>query len=100
MNKKTKIITICGSLKFKNKMMEMAIKLELEGNVVLTPIYPITDDNVYNKKEIIMLGKMHKEKINLSDAIFVVNVDGYVGESTKSEIEYAKEHNKEIIYLE
>lgn len=81
-------------------MMEMAIKLELEGNVVLTPIYPITDDNVYNKKEIIMLGKMHKEKINLSDAIFVVNVDGYIGESTKSEIEYAKEHNKEIIYLE
>lgn len=100
MNKKTKIITICGSLKFKNKMMEIAIKLELEGNVVLTPIYPITDDNVYNKKEIIMLGKMHKEKINLSDAIFVVNVDGYIGESTKSEIEYAKEHNKEIIYLE
>lgn len=100
MNKKTKIITICGSLKFKNKMMEMAIKLELEGNIVLTPIYPITDDNVYNKKEIIMLGKMHKEKINLSDAIFVVNVDGYIGESTKSEIEYAKEHNKEIIYLE
>lgn len=100
MNKKTKIITICGSLKFKNKMMEMAIKLELEGNVVLTPIYPITDDNVYNKKEIIMLGKMHKEKINLSDAIFVVNVDGYIGETTKSEIEYAKEHNKEIIYLE
>lgn len=100
MNKKTKIITICGSLKFKNKMMEMAIKLELEGNVVLTPIYPITDDNVYNKKEIIMLEKMHKEKINLSDAIFVVNVDGYIGESTKSEIEYAKEHNKEIIYLE
>lgn len=100
MNKKTKIITICGSLKFKNKMMEMAIKLELEGNVVLTPIYPITDDNVYNKKEIIMLGKMHKEKINLSDAIFVVNVDGYIGESTKSEIEYVKEHNKEIIYLE
>ncbi len=100
MNKKTKIITICGSLKFKNKMMEMAIKLELEGNIVLTPIYPITDDNVYNKKEIIMLEKMHKEKINLSDAIFVVNVDGYIGESTKSEIEYAKEHNKEIIYLE
>lgn len=100
MNKKAKIITICGSLKFKNKMMEMAIKLELEGNIVLTPIYPITDDNVYNKKEIIMLEKMHKEKINLSDAIFVVNVDGYIGESTKSEIEYAKEHNKEIIYLE
>ena len=47
-----------------------------------------------------MLEKMHKEKINLSDAIFVVNVDGYIGESTKSEIEYAKEHNKEIIYLE
>ena len=47
-----------------------------------------------------MLGKMHKEKIKISDAIFVVNVNGYIGESTKSEIEYAKSQNKEILYLE
>ena len=45
-----------------------------------------------------MIDKMHKEKIKLSDAIVVVNVDGYIGSSTKSEIEYAKSLNKEIIY--
>ena len=98
---KIKIITICGSLKFKDQMMREAIRLELAGNVVLTPIYPITDDkDVYTQDEVIILGAMHKEKIKLSDAIFVVNVNGYIGSSTKSEIEYAKELNKEVIYLE
>lgn len=43
---------------------------------------------------------MHRTKIDLSDAIFVVNIGGYIGESVKSEIEYAKEKGKEIIYLE
>ena len=46
------------------------------------------------------LDDLHKEKILISDAIYVVNKDGYIGESTKSEIEFAKEHNKEIMYLE
>lgn len=45
-----------------------------------------------------MLGKMHKEKIKLSEAILVVNVDNYIGESTQSEIEFAKSLNKEILY--
>ena len=45
-----------------------------------------------------MIDKMHKEKIRLADAILVVNVDGYIGSSTKSEIELAKSLNKEILY--
>ena len=47
-----------------------------------------------------MLSNVHKEKINLSDAIFVVNVNKYIGKSTKSEIEYAQSLNKEIMYYE
>ncbi len=47
-----------------------------------------------------LLGELHRIKIDLSDSIFVVNVDGYIGESVKKEIEYAKERGKEIIYLE
>lgn len=47
-----------------------------------------------------MLDDMHKRKIDMADGIFVVNVGGYIGESTRSEIEYAKEHNKKVIYLE
>ena len=47
-----------------------------------------------------MLDGMHRQKIDMSDAIFVINVNGYIGESTKNEIEYAKSKNKEILYLE
>ncbi len=96
-----KIITICGSLKFKDEMMKVAMQMELNENIVLIPIFPMSDDKiVLTEEESTILGKMHKEKIKLSDAIFVVNVNGYIGNSTKSEIEYAKTLNKEIMYLE
>ena len=94
-----KIITVCGSFKFKEEILKISCKMELEGNVVLTPIFPANDDkSIFSEEELIMLGNMHKEKIRLSDAILVVNIDGYIGNSTKSEIEFAKSLNKEIIY--
>ena len=46
------------------------------------------------------MGELHFQKIEMSDAIFVVNVDGYIGESTRKEIEYAKSLDKEVMYLE
>ena len=95
-----KIITICGSMKFVNEMMNSAMKMELNGNCMLMPIYSPTktskDD--FTKEEASILDKMHKERIKLSDAILVVNVNGYIGSSTKNEIEFAKSLNKEIIY--
>ncbi|MBR0426601.1 MAG: hypothetical protein IJK18_00120 [Clostridia bacterium] len=95
----TKIITICGSLRFMNEIMDIAEKMELKGNCMISPIYPTNSDkDAYTDEEAKMLDKMHKEKIKISDAILVVNVNGYIGESTKSEIEYAKSLNKEIIY--
>lgn len=96
-----KIITICGSLKFKNEILAISEKLELAGNVVIAPIYPTNEDkDAYTEEEVEILDKMHKEKIKISDAIYVVNVDGYIGSSTKSEIEFAQKLGKEIIYLE
>lgn len=101
MKEKAKIITICGSLRFKEEMLKIAMQKELEGNVMLTPIFSESKDkDAYTEEEAAMLGKMHKEKIKLSDAILVVNINSYIGCSTKSEIEYAKAENKEIIYLE
>lgn len=95
-----KIITVCGSLRFYKEMMKITEKMELQGNCMLVPIYnparPNKDD--FTKEEALMLDKMHKEKIKLADAILVVNVDGYIGNSTKSEIEFAKSLNKEILY--
>lgn len=94
-----KIITVCGSYKFKKEMVEITEKMTLKGNCVLTPNeLTHTDKDAYTKDEILMIDKMHKEKIKISDAILVVNVNGYIGNSTKSEIEYAKSLNKEIIY--
>lgn len=95
-----KIITVCGSLKFYKEMMEITEKMELEGNCMLVPIYnpskPSKDD--FTEKEALILDQMHKERIKLSDAILVVNVNNYIGNSTKKEIEFAKSLNKEIIY--
>lgn len=96
---KIKIITICGSLRFKNEIMEIAEKMELKGNCIISPIYPTNPNkDAYTDEEAEMLDNMHKEKIKISDAILVVNVNGYIGESTRSEIEYAKSLNKEVIY--
>lgn len=94
-----KTITVCGSCKFKKEITESAEKLALKGYCVLTPIeLTKTGENAYTEAELSLLGEMHKEKIRLSDGIFVVNVGGYIGESTKSEIEYAKHLKKEITY--
>ena len=95
-----KIITICGSLKFIEEMKLYTEKLVLEGNCVLSVIYPIKNKECYTSEEIMILRKEHFKKIDLSDAIFVINKNGYIGESVKKEIEYAKNKKKEIIYLE
>lgn len=94
-----KVITVCGSMKFQNEMMEIAEKMKLQGNCMLCPVFPTkTDKEDYTAEQIETFGKMHKEKIKLSDAILVVNVDHYIGSSTKSEIEFAKSLHKEVIY--
>lgn len=95
-----KIITVCGSIRFYKEMMEITEKMELQGNCMLVPIYNPTRPNKddFTKEEALMLDKMHKERIKLSNAILVVNVNDYIGSSTKSEIEFAKSLNKEILY--
>ncbi len=95
-----KIITICGSMKFIREMMEISERVELQGNVVLMPIYNPSRPNKesFTSEEVLILDKMHRERIKLSDAILVINVNGYIGSSTKNEIEYAKSLNKEVIY--
>lgn len=81
-------------------MMEITEIMELQGNCMLVPIYNPNRPNkdTFTEEEALMLDKMHKEKIKLADAILVVNVDGYIGNSTRNEINYARSLNKEIIY--
>ena len=93
-----KIITICGSMKFQKEIMEIAEKLALEGNCVLTPIYPAIENIELTDEQIEILKEGHRKRIALSDAIYVVNVNGYVGDNTQSEIDLAKKLGKEIMY--
>ena len=94
-----KIITVCGSYKFKKEMIEITEEMTLKGNCMLTPNeLAKSNKEDYTPEEVLMIDKMHKEKIKLSDAILVVNVNNYIGSSTKSEIEFAKSLDKEVIY--
>lgn len=94
-----KIITICGSFKYKKEMVEITEKLTLQGNCVLMPNeLSRPSKELYTKEEAEIIDKMHKEKIKLSDAIVVVNVNSYIGKSTTSEIEFAQSLGKEILY--
>ncbi|MBQ8641626.1 MAG: hypothetical protein IJ480_05355 [Clostridia bacterium] len=97
---KRKIVTICGSMKFLDKMQETAEKLELEQGYAVIGIIPHVLDRALTKQEKARLGELHRIKIDLSDAVYVVNVGGYMGESVKKEIQYAREKGKEVLFLE
>ena len=109
MIKDYKIITLCGSTKFKDEFMKAQKDLTLQGNIVISvglfghsgdhEVWENMDDGTLTKTKI-MLDDMHKRKIDMADEIFVINVGGYIGESTKSEIEYAQNTGKVVNYLE
>ena len=94
-----KVITLCGSTKFKAEFMKVQKELTLKGYIVISVGCFGHSGDVITDEQKIMLDNMHKRKIDMADEIFVINVDGYIGESTKSEIEYAKSHNKKLNYL-
>lgn len=94
------IITICGSTRFKTEIEQVARDLTLQGHIVLAPcVFHHSDNEQLTTEEKIRLDNLHKEKINMSDAIFVVNVNGYIGESTYGEIDWANRMKKQIFFL-
>ena len=106
---KYKVITLCGSTRFKDEFMEAQKRLTLEENIVISvglfghsgddEVWENMDEGTLTKtKE--MLDDMHKRKIDMADEIFVINVGGYIGSSTRSEIEYAKAAGKPVRYRE
>jgi hypothetical protein len=99
---KYKVITLCGSTKFKDEFINAQKRLTLEGNIVISVgmFGHSGDKEVFQDNVKEMLDDMHKRKIDMADEIFVINVNGYIGESTKSEIEYAQETGKKVNYLE
>lgn len=97
-----KVITLCGSTRFKDEFLEAQKRLTLEGNIVISVglFGHSGDDEVWNEGVKEMLDRQHLAKIDLADEIFVINVGGYIGESTRREIAYAKSKGKNVSYLE
>ena len=93
-----KVITICGSMRYKKEMMKVAENFALKGYCILTPIYQVTEKILINKQQKELLKNEHFKRIEISDAILALNIDNYIGESTKLEINYAKKLKKEILY--
>lgn len=108
---KPKIICLCGSTRFADQHAVLRWELEKQGHIVLMinylpPWYAESQgwnggDHFAEKAGIKeQLDELHLRKIDLADEVFIVNVDGYIGESTSREIQYAKNNGKPVIYLE
>ncbi len=97
-----KVITLCGSTRFQDAFIKAQKKLTLEGNIVISVglFGHAGDSEVWQDGVKEMLDDMHKRKIDMADEIFVINVGGYIGSSTRSEIEYACSTGKVVRYLE
>ena len=104
-----KVITLCGSTRFKDEFYKAQKELTLKGNIVISvglfghsgdsEVWDNMSEGTLTKtKE--MLDDMHKRKIDMADEIFVINKGGYIGDSTKSEINYAIQTGKKVNYLE
>ena len=93
-------ICLIGSCRFEKEFRELEVDLSIGGYIVLSPlVYTQSGDNPkcgIEAKEVLDL--VQKEKIRQSDIVLVVDVDGYVGKSTKNQIEYAKLLNKPLLY--
>ena len=94
------VITLCGSTRFKDDFEYVNRELTLLGNIVISVGCFGHAGDTFTEEQKVMLDDIHKRKIDMADAIFVINKDGYIGSSTASEIEYAKAHAKVIYYLE
>ena len=97
-----KIVTLCGSTRFKEQFMETQKRLTLDGCIVISVglFGHSGDEEVWKPGTKEMLDDMHLRKIDLADEIFVINVGVNIGESTRREISYAEKTGKQVNYLE
>ena len=95
------IITLCGSTRFKDEYELVAKELALQGHTVLSVnLFAHADNIELTQEQKIRLDNAHKQKISISDAIYVINKGQYIGESTYGEIDWAERLGKKIFFLE
>jgi len=110
MSERPRIITLCGSTRFIECFAIMAWELEKQGAIVLGLHYlpasyfaegDIVESHLAEHEKVaVHFDELHLRKIDLSDSIYVLNVDGYIGESTAREIKYAENIGLSVSYLE
>ena len=93
-----KTVTICGSMRFEKEMQEIAFDLETRHEMnVLQCVYNAANREI-SEAERNALAKAHFQKIALCDAIYVVDIEGYIGASVMEEIHFAQANGKEVIF--
>lgn len=97
---KYKVITLCGSTRFKDEFERINKELTLSGHIVISVGCFGHSGDTFTEEQKVMLDDIHKRKIDMADGIFVINKDGYIGSSTRSEIKYAFKNGKSIAFLE
>jgi hypothetical protein len=101
-----RIVCLCGSTRFMEAWQEANLSETLAGRIVLSIGCNTKSDadlqrlGALSAEKKIELDELHKRKIDLADEILVLNVGGYIGSSTRSEIDYAMKHGKAIRWLE
>jgi dienelactone hydrolase len=93
------VVTICGSTRFRAEMTEANRRLTLGGYIVLAPGVFAHDGDEMTDAQKVALDRLHLSKIDMAGWVYVVNPGGYIGESTRREIEYAASIDKPVQYL-
>lgn len=95
-----KVVTLCGSTRFKPEFERINAELTLAGNVVISVgVFVHAGGPAVSEAQKRLLDHIHLQKIDMADEIFVVNPGGYIGDSTRGEIEYATQTGVPVRYL-
>jgi len=96
------IVCLCGSTRFFEAFRKANFDLTLQGRIVLSIGCDTKSDGGLSltQEQKVALDELHKRKIDLADGVLVLNVGGYIGSSTRSEIEYAEAIGTPVSYLE
>jgi hypothetical protein len=106
MFRQRKIICLCGSTRFYEAFQQANYDLTMQGYIVLTVGHYPHSDGVHGEsvgctpEQKVALDALHIDKVSLADEVFVLNIGGYIGDSTRREIRHAKKHLKPVRYLE
>lgn len=100
----TTIVCICGSTRFRDEIAVARAHLTLLGEIVVGPEVLVRSDPAYidlhDSEQKVMLDELHLRKIDMADYVYVVNPGGYIGDSTRREIEYTLRNGKPVQYLD